>query len=161
MRLAIPPPTLSSWSLLLACAFQQPCDEAHGLSIHPPPHPQMSHHHRGRLPCTTSLPSSRSQHSSSHHSGLPHPRMPTEALPDLPPCDILPTQSLHSWLTGPLGLLKVVLLLLLLFIFYFWPCHVACGILVPQPGIEPVPPAMEARSPNHQTAREVPCGAAS
>ena len=28
------------------------------------------------------------------------------------------------------------------------------GILVPQPGIEPVPPAVEVRSPNHWTARE-------
>ena len=32
----------------------------------------------------------------------------------------------------------------------------ACGILVPQPGIEPVPPAVEAQSLNHQTTREVP-----
>ena len=30
------------------------------------------------------------------------------------------------------------------------------GILVLQPGIKPVPPAMEARSLNHWTAREVP-----
>ena len=38
----------------------------------------------------------------------------------------------------------------------FWlPCP-ACGILVPQPGIKPVPPAAEARSPNHWTAREFP-----
>nr|XP_030689033.1 solute carrier family 22 member 18 isoform X19 [Globicephala melas] len=36
------------------------------------------------------------------------------------------------------------------------PCCAACGILVPQPGIEPVPPAVEARSLNHRTAREVP-----
>ena len=28
------------------------------------------------------------------------------------------------------------------------------GILVPQPGIEPGPPAVEAQSPNHWTARE-------
>ena len=34
----------------------------------------------------------------------------------------------------------------------------ACRILVPQPGIEPVPPAVEARSLNHWTAREVPIG---
>ena len=27
----------------------------------------------------------------------------------------------------------------------------------PQPGIEPVPPAVEAWSPNHWTAREFPC----
>ena len=32
----------------------------------------------------------------------------------------------------------------------------ACGILVPQPGIKPVPLAMEAQSLNHWTTREVP-----
>ena len=36
----------------------------------------------------------------------------------------------------------------------FWPHHEAYGILVPQLGIEPVPPAVEARSLNHWTARE-------
>ena len=40
--------------------------------------------------------------------------------------------------------------------FFFWPCHAACGILVPQPGIEPTSPALEARNLNHWTAREVP-----
>ena len=30
------------------------------------------------------------------------------------------------------------------------------GILVPQPGIKPMPPAVEARSPNRWTVREVP-----
>ena len=38
----------------------------------------------------------------------------------------------------------------------FWPRCVACRILVPPPGMEPVPPAVEAQSPNHWTAREVP-----
>ena len=38
----------------------------------------------------------------------------------------------------------------------FWPSHTACGILVPRPGIKPVPPAMEAQSPNHWTARGSP-----
>ena len=33
-----------------------------------------------------------------------------------------------------------------------------CRILVPWPGIEPVPPAVEAQSLNHWTAREVPLG---
>ena len=42
--------------------------------------------------------------------------------------------------------------------FFFLPCE-ACGILVPQPGIEPTLPALEARSPNHWTAREVPASA--
>ena len=42
------------------------------------------------------------------------------------------------------------------FYFFFWPHRVACGILVPQPGIEPMPPAVEGQGPNHWTAREVP-----
>ena len=32
----------------------------------------------------------------------------------------------------------------------------ACGILVPRPGMEAVPPAVEAWSLNHWTTREVP-----
>ena len=32
----------------------------------------------------------------------------------------------------------------------------ACGILVPQPGVGPVTPALEAQSLNHWTTREVP-----
>ena len=32
----------------------------------------------------------------------------------------------------------------------------ACGILVPQPGMEAAPPALEAQRLNHWTAREVP-----
>ena len=38
--------------------------------------------------------------------------------------------------------------------FFFWPCHVACRILVPWPGIEP--PAVKVPSPNYWTARECP-----
>jgi len=30
----------------------------------------------------------------------------------------------------------------------------ACGILVPQPGIEPRPSAVRVQSPNHEAARE-------
>ena len=33
--------------------------------------------------------------------------------------------------------------------FSFWPCGAACGILVPQPGIESEPPAAEIQSLNH------------
>ena len=41
--------------------------------------------------------------------------------------------------------------------FIFWPYPTACGTLIPQPGIEPVPPALEGGvSLNHWTAREVP-----
>ena len=43
----------------------------------------------------------------------------------------------------------------ILFFFFFWPHGAACGILVPRPGIKPVPPALEAQSLNHWTAREV------
>ena len=42
------------------------------------------------------------------------------------------------------------------YLFIFWPCYTACGILVLQAGIEPVPPAVEAQSPNHWIAREFP-----
>ena len=38
----------------------------------------------------------------------------------------------------------------------FWPCCMACGILVPWPGIEPMSPAVEAWSLNNWTTREVP-----
>ena len=38
--------------------------------------------------------------------------------------------------------------------FFFWLCCMACGILVPQPGIKPRPMAVKALSPNHWTARE-------
>ena len=43
-----------------------------------------------------------------------------------------------------------------LFFFFFWSRCTACGILVPQPGIELMPPAMEAWSPNHWTTKEFP-----
>ena len=38
----------------------------------------------------------------------------------------------------------------------FRPCCAVCGILVLQPGIEPMSPALGAQSLNHWTAREVP-----
>ena len=37
---------------------------------------------------------------------------------------------------------------------FSWPSCIACGILVPGPGIEPMPSAVKAWSPNHWTARE-------
>ena len=39
---------------------------------------------------------------------------------------------------------------------YFGPCLAAYGILVPWPGIEPMPSALRAQSLNHWTDREVP-----
>ena len=38
----------------------------------------------------------------------------------------------------------------------FWTHHLACEILVPQPGIELLPPAVKAQSLNHWTTSEVP-----
>ena len=40
-------------------------------------------------------------------------------------------------------------------LFFFWLCHKAYGVLVPQSGIESVPPALKVQSFNHWTAREV------
>ena len=42
------------------------------------------------------------------------------------------------------------------FRFCFLLYHTACGILTPQPGIEPGPQAVKAQSPNHWTAKEFP-----
>ena len=41
-----------------------------------------------------------------------------------------------------------------LFYFSVWPRHMACRILVPQSGIEPMPSAVETQSLNHWTTRE-------
>ena len=38
---------------------------------------------------------------------------------------------------------------------FFWLHCMASGILIPQPGIEPVSPAVEVQSVNHWTTREV------
>ena len=40
--------------------------------------------------------------------------------------------------------------------FFFLPLHLARGILVPQQGMEPEPPALEAQSLNRWIAMEVP-----
>ena len=42
------------------------------------------------------------------------------------------------------------------FFFFFWPCLMAWGILVPWPGIKSTPSAVKARSSNHWTTREFP-----
>ena len=40
--------------------------------------------------------------------------------------------------------------------FFFWPYHMACGILVPWTGINLRPMSVRAWSPNHWTARKAP-----
>ena len=39
--------------------------------------------------------------------------------------------------------------------YLFRLCHMACGILVPSAGIEPMPHAMEVWHLNHSTSKEV------
>ena len=41
------------------------------------------------------------------------------------------------------------------FLILFWSCHVACEILVPQPGMKLMSAALEAWSPNHWSFREI------
>ena len=47
------------------------------------------------------------------------------------------------------------IIILHIIIISFWPCHTACEILVPQPGINLLP-TVESQSSDHWTAREVP-----
>ena len=44
---------------------------------------------------------------------------------------------------------------ILFFFLMFWPCSMACGMSVPQPGIEPLPSAVEAQSLNRWSTKEV------
>ena len=41
-----------------------------------------------------------------------------------------------------------------LILFFFWSSYVVSGILVPQTGMEPIPPSVEAWNPNPWTTRE-------
>ena len=38
-----------------------------------------------------------------------------------------------------------------LYLFYFWPCHLACEILVSQPGIKSSLRSVKVQSVNHGT----------
>ena len=49
---------------------------------------------------------------------------------------------------------KSISILTVLIIFFFWLSWSACGILVPQPGIEPIPSTVKDQSPNHKIPRE-------
>ena len=67
--------------------------------------------------------------------------------------------SLWNWYSPPLATVttdhKFSGLRQQKFLILFWSCHVACGILVPQPGMKFMPPAVEAQSLNHWTVTEV------
>ena len=69
--------------------------------------------------------------------------------------DLAFCKFLHSTLT-PFVLRMLKVPHWIFFVFFFWPCHVACGVLVPRPGSKPMPPAVDVQSYNHCTAREVP-----
>ena len=60
-----------------------------------------------------------------------------------------------SWYTVFLFYLRNSPPLSLSLSFFFFGC-MACGMLVPWPGIKPVPTAMKAWSPNHWTIRKAP-----
>ena len=67
---------------------------------------------------------------------------------------IFPTASAHF-----LSLCHSILTIfqtssLLPFTYLFWSYHEACGILVPWPGVEPAPPALEVQSLKHWTAKK-------
>ena len=49
-----------------------------------------------------------------------------------------------------------IYIFIFIFIFIFWLHSRACGILLPRPGIEPMPPAVEAQILNHWNTREGP-----
>lgn len=40
------------------------------------------------------------------------------------------------------------------FFFLLWLSPAGCGLLIPQPGVEPMPSVLEAQNLNHCTARE-------
>ena len=62
--------------------------------------------------------------------------------------------TLFSMLHSPNFVLKIHKYNFIL--FYFWPHCTACGILVPWPGIEPMPSVVKVLSPYHWTTREFP-----
>ena len=53
--------------------------------------------------------------------------------------------------------LAVFLEIVFIYLFWLnWPGEAACRVLVPWPGIEPIPFAVKAQSLNHYIAREAP-----
>ena len=71
---------------------------------------------------------------------------------NLCPVHCIGRQLLHPWNTKE----GCVFLFFFFIGLFFWLCHTACGILVPQPEITPVPLAVRTQSPNPQTTREFP-----
>ena len=62
---------------------------------------------------------------------------------------------IYSTIEEPLGCFKGFFRIIITLLRAFWPSCLACGILVPCPGMEPAAPAVEAQNLNHWTTREV------
>ena len=74
---------------------------------------------------------------------------------------LINTEGLSCALSTLMKIIIIIFLIgsirtFLIYLFLYWPCHAASGILVPWLGIESMPPAVEVWSPNHWTARELP-----
>ena len=70
-----------------------------------------------------------------------------------------PFKEIYPYTSYPelLGInFPIMFFVLSLSVSLFWLHHTACGILIPWPGIEPGPLAVNAWSPNHWTTRELP-----
>ena len=74
---------------------------------------------------------------------------------------LVPLRGQLTWSTsyllslGVRGFVQITFLSFFSFLFFFLPHHMACRILLPWPGIKPMPHAVEAWSLNHWTTREV------
>ena len=75
-------------------------------------------------------------------------RLPFPCPGDLPDPEIKPMSPASPALTGRFFITKPPRKAK-----FFWLHLAACGVLVPRPGIETVPFAVEAQSPNHRTTR--------
>ena len=64
------------------------------------------------------------------------------------------TRSESHWFSICVVLSMSLILFLSSFFLVHWPSHTACRILVPQPRMEPMPPALEVQGLNHWAARQ-------
>ena len=131
-----PPPGLSCWAWsLITCANMTMLRSATGTAA-TARSSSVSVAMSGQLPSEARAP-----HSTSSSTQMA-PRTSTASMPSLRRSQVKARER------------KAKFYFILAFIF--WPCPTACGILVPRPGIESTPPAVETRIHNHWTSREVP-----
>ena len=124
--------------------------------------------HLGQHPasCIQSLPSSALPRTLRSRQGVSRTfRACLHAPPTLAPAWNALPPFLQSWQPSPAHLMRPCLsvhtaahlfLFLFLFLSFGRTAQRAGRILVPQPGVEPTPPEVEAQGLNHWTAREVP-----